>query len=105
MNHMQVKSKTTAKESMSHRALKRFAYICAGVTLLLSLIAPLVAAPNAYQLTTLASDIGGMAVTGTVNVANPEATPPVPLIEQGAVKVKLATVASGLTAPLELTSP
>ena len=90
---------------MSRKALKRFAYICGAVTLLLSAIASLVAAPNAYQRTTLASDIGGMAPTGTVNVANPEATPPVPLVEQGSIQVKLATVASGLTAPLELTSP
>ena len=41
----------------------------------------------------------------TVNVAGAEPTPPVPLIKQGSVQVKLATVASGLTAPLELTSP
>src|SRR2546430_7187106 len=34
----------------------------------------------------------------------PPPPPPVPLIERGSIKVRLTTVASGLTAPLELTS-
>ena len=103
MNHVQSHSKPTATESLFCKAMKRFACICAAGTLLLTAIAPLVAAPKAYQWTNLVSDIAGVALT-TVNVANPEATPPVPLIRQGSTKVKLATVASGLTAPLELTS-
>jgi glucose/arabinose dehydrogenase len=104
MNHVQSHSKPTATESLFCKPMKRFACICAAGTLLLTAIAPLVAAPKAYQWTNLVSDIAGLALT-TVNVANPEATPPVPLIRQGSTKVKLATVASGLTAPLELTSP
>lgn len=35
----------------------------------------------------------------------PTPTPPVPLIHHGSIKIRLATVASGLTAPLELISP
>ncbi|HZS18527.1 MAG TPA: hypothetical protein VFA51_11410, partial [Candidatus Udaeobacter sp.] len=102
MNRTQLNSKPAPTQSMSRNPVKRFAYICAAATLLLSAIAPLVAAPNASQ--PASSDMGGMALREAVNVANPEGTPPVPLIEQGAVQVKLATVASGLTAPLELTS-
>lgn len=102
MNRTQLNSKPAPTQSMSPNPVKRFAYVCAGATLLLSAIAPLVAAPNSSQPAAL--DMGGMALKEAVNVANPEGTPPVPLIEQGAVQVKLATVASGLTAPLELTS-
>jgi hypothetical protein len=49
MNHMQSHSKPTATESLFRKALKRFAYICAAVTLLLTATAPLVAAPNAFR--------------------------------------------------------
>ena len=103
MNHMQSHSKPTPTGSLSRRALKRFAHICAAVILLLTTIVPVVAAPNTYHWGNLVSKIAGMDLT-TVNVATPEATPPLPLISQGSIKVKLATVASGLTAPLELTS-
>src|SRR5204863_8115351 len=41
----------------------------------------------------------------TASTPTPTPTPPVPLIHQGSIQVRLATVASGLTAPLELTSP
>src|SRR5437867_312572 len=104
MNHMQSNSKPTATASMFGRALKRFAYICAAGTLLLTATSSWAAgATNAYHWTNLVSNIASL--VGTVNVANPEPTPPVPLIHQGSIKVRLATVASGLTAPLELTSP
>jgi glucose/arabinose dehydrogenase len=99
MNHMQPDSKPTSFRG----ALKRFAPICAVVTLLLTAIVPVMAAPNAYHWANLISNITGVAVT-TANVATPEATPPVPLITQGSIKLRLATVVSGLTAPLELTS-
>jgi glucose/arabinose dehydrogenase len=104
MNHMQSNSKPTATASMFRGALKHFACICGAGTLLLTAIAPLAAGQNAYHRTDLVSDIAGVALTGTVNVAGPEPTPPLPLIRQGSIQVRLATVASGLTAPLELTS-
>src|SRR5436190_12400486 len=85
MNHMQSNSNPTATESMFGRALKRFACICAAGTLLFT-------SSSSWAV-------------GANNVASPEATPPVPLIRQGSIQVTLATVVSGLTAPLELTSP
>ena len=47
-----------------------------------------------------------LSLTGsaTASTPTPTPTPPVPLIERGSIKVRLTTVASGLTAPLELTS-
>src|SRR5438034_11494564 len=103
INHMQSNSKSTATASMFRRALKRFAYICAAGTLLLAATSSWAAGGNnAYYWTNLVSQTAG--VVGTVNVATPEGTPPVPLIQRGSIKVRLATVVSGLTAPLELTS-
>jgi len=83
-NHMQSKSKPTATESMFRRALKRSACICTGGILLFT------------ATSSWAADL---------SVPNAGPTPPLPLIEQGTIRVKLARVASGLTAPLELTSP
>ena len=37
--------------------------------------------------------------------ATPAPTPPVPLIEKGSIELKFSAVASGLTAPLEVSSP
>ncbi len=85
MNHMQSNSNPTAIESMFRGAWKRFACICAAGTLLFT-------ATSSWAV-------------GANNVAGPEPTPPVPLIRQGSIQVGLVTVASGLTAPLELTSP
>ena len=82
-NHVQSNSKPTATESMVRRALKRSACICTAGTLLFT-------ASSSW-----AAD---------VSAPNAGPTPPLPLIEQGSIRVKLATVASGLTAPLELTS-
>ena len=104
MNHIQSHSKPRPTESLFRRALKRFAHICAAAILLLTTIVPVVAAPSTYHWANLVSQIAGVALA-TVNVATPEATPPVPLIRQGSIKVKLATVASGLTSPLGLISP
>jgi hypothetical protein len=36
---------------------------------------------------------------GSVTASTPSATPPVPLIQKGSVKLNFSTVASGLTAP------
>jgi glucose/arabinose dehydrogenase len=82
MNHMQSNSNPTAA-SMFRRALKRSACICTAGTLLFT------------ATSSWATD---------VSVPNAGPTPPVPLINQGSIRVRLATVASGLTAPLELTS-
>ena len=82
MNRIQSNSKPTTTESMFCRALKRYACICTGALLF--------AATSSW-----ADD---------VSVPNAGPTPPLPLIEQGSIRVKLATVVSGLTAPLELTS-
>ena len=41
----------------------------------------------------------------TVSAPTPTPTPPLPLIMKGSIKLKLVTVASGLTAPLEVSSP
>ena len=84
MNHIQSNSKPTAIESMFRRALKRFGWICAAGTALFT------------ATSSWAADVN-------VPIAGP--TPPVPLINQGSIRVRLATVASGLPAPLELTSP
>ena len=97
MSHMQLNSKPTATESLFCKAMKRFACICAAGTLLLTAIAPLVAAPKPYQWTNLVSDIAGVALTNSAisrkrrQVKCP--TAPVPLVGQGSTKVKLATVA------------
>ncbi|HEU0208049.1 MAG TPA: PQQ-dependent sugar dehydrogenase [Candidatus Udaeobacter sp.] len=102
-NHMQSQSKTAATESPLPGALRRLARTCAVTTLLLTSIAPLMAAQSTYHWANLLSNV--MAVTvPTANVASPEATPPVPLIPKGSVRLKLATVATGLTAPVDLTS-
>src|SRR5437867_7500286 len=86
MNHMQSNSKPTATASMFRRALKRFAYVCAAGTLLLTATSSWAAgATNAYHWTNLVSNIASL--VGTVNVANPEPTPPVPLIHQGSIQV------------------
>lgn len=44
-------------------------------------------------------------VTVSEPTPTPTPTPPVPLIQKGSIQLKLATVASGLTAPLEVSSP
>ncbi len=84
MNHMQSHSKPTSTESLFRRALKRFACIGAAGTLL---------------FTATSSWAAG------VNVPNAGPTPPVPLIQQGTIQLRFSTVASGLTAPLEVSSP
>jgi glucose/arabinose dehydrogenase len=82
-NHTQSNSKPTATESMFRRALKRYACICTAGTLLFT---------------------GASSWAADASVPNAGPTPPLPLIEQGSIRVKLATVVTGLTAPLELTS-
>ncbi len=42
---------------------------------------------------------------GSGAVTEPSPTPPLPLIERGPIQLEFQTVASGLTAPLEVTSP
>jgi hypothetical protein len=56
MNHMQSSSKLTATESLFRRAVKRFAYICAAGTLLLTATSVWAAG---YHWTNLVSDIPG----------------------------------------------
>jgi glucose/arabinose dehydrogenase len=46
----------------------------------------------------------GMTGNVTVSMPTPTPTPPLPLIKKGAIKLTFSTVASGLTAPLEVTS-
>jgi glucose/arabinose dehydrogenase len=104
MNHMQSPKKHAATESLFGQALKSFAHICAAVALLATALAPAVAAPKANQWSNLVSDIATVAPT-SLNVAPTNDRPPLPLIRQGSIEVGLVTVASGLTAPLELTSP
>jgi glucose/arabinose dehydrogenase len=41
----------------------------------------------------------------TAGTPTPTPTPPLPIIQQGPIQLKLATVASALTAPLEVSSP
>jgi glucose/arabinose dehydrogenase len=41
----------------------------------------------------------------TAGTPTPTPTPPVPLIQQGSIQLTFSTVASGLTAPLEVSSP
>jgi hypothetical protein len=84
MNHMQSHSKPTLTEPLFRRPLKRFACICAAGTLLFT------------ATSSWAAD---------VNVPNAGPTPPVPLIQQGTIQIRFSTVASGLTAPLEVSSP
>jgi glucose/arabinose dehydrogenase len=104
MNEMQSNTKPTTITSMFGRAFKRFTHLCVAGTMLLAATSSWAAGGNnAYHWTNLVSHTAG--VVETANVANPEGTPPVPLIQRGSIKVRLATVASGLTAPLELTSP
>src|SRR5437660_11167523 len=72
MNHMQSNSKPTATASMFRRALKRFAYICAAGTLLLTATSSWAAgANNAYHWTNLVSDIAGAALRVDSNLVNP----------------------------------
>src|SRR2546430_5655992 len=72
MNHMQSNSKPTATASMFGRALKRFAYICAAGTLLLTATSSWAAADtNAYHWTNLVSDIAGVALRVDSNLVNP----------------------------------
>ncbi len=72
MNHMQSNSKPTATASMFRRALKRFAYICAAGTLLLTATSSWAAADtNAYHWTNLVSDIAGVALRVDSNLVNP----------------------------------
>src|SRR5713101_3481964 len=70
MNHMQLNSKPTATASMFRRALKRFAYICAAGTLLLTATSAW-AGINAYHWTNLVSDIPGVALRVDSNLVNP----------------------------------
>jgi glucose/arabinose dehydrogenase len=84
MNHMQSNSKPTATAPKFRSALKRFACICAAGTLLFT------------ATSSWAAD---------VNVPNAGPTPPVPLIQKGSIQLRFSTVASGLTAPLEVSSP
>src|SRR6476661_3385810 len=46
----------------------------------------------------------GMTGNVAVSMPTPTPTPPLPLIKKGAIKLTFSTVASGLTAPLEVTS-
>src|SRR5439155_13256905 len=72
MNHMQSNSKPTATASMFRRALKRFAYICAAGTLLLTATSSWAAGGNnAYHWTNLVSDIAGVALRVDSNLVNP----------------------------------
>src|SRR5438552_7990581 len=72
MNHMQSNSKPTATASMFRRALKRFAYICAAGTLLLTATSSWAAGSNnAYHWTNLVSDIAGVALRVDSNLVNP----------------------------------
>src|SRR5437667_1542326 len=72
MNHMQSNSKPTATASMLRRALKRFAYICAAGTLLLTATSSWAAGShNAYHWTNLVSDIPGVALRVDSNLVNP----------------------------------
>src|SRR5437879_4131234 len=72
MNHIQSNSKPTATASMFRRALKRFAYICAAGTLLLTATSSWAAgANNAYHWTNLVSDIAGVALRVDSNLVNP----------------------------------
>ncbi len=97
MNHMQSKSKATATASMFPRTLKVTTTVGKQQRML----------RNFSNLAAIAavSLLFGMSGNVTVAAPTPTPTPPVPLIHQGSIKVRLATVASGLTAPLELTSP
>ena len=70
MNHMQSNSKPTATACMLSRALKRFAYICAAGTLLLTATSSW-AAVAGYQSTNLVSDIPGVALHTDPNLVNP----------------------------------
>src|SRR2546430_13928074 len=70
MNHIQSNSKATATASMFRRALKRFAYICAAGTLLLTATSSW-AGTNAYHWTNLVSDIAGVALRVDSNLVNP----------------------------------
>jgi hypothetical protein len=49
---------------------------------------------------TLLTSLAGLRADPT-----PGPTPPVPLIQQGSIQLRFSTVASGLTAPLEVSSP
>src|SRR6266496_2950462 len=72
MNHMQSNSQPMATASMFRRALKRFAYICAAGTLLLTATSSWAAGSNnAYHWTNLVSDIAGVALRVDSNLVNP----------------------------------
>jgi glucose/arabinose dehydrogenase/plastocyanin len=49
--------------------------------------------------------IGSVTVIEATPTPTPSPTPPLPLIEKGPIKLKFQAVATGLTAPLEVTSP
>jgi glucose/arabinose dehydrogenase len=59
------------------------------------------AASSLLLLASLAN-LKGAAVQGQ---AGPSPTPPAPLIEKGSIELRFSTLASGLTAPLEVSSP
>src|SRR5438093_4354466 len=69
MNHMQSNSKPTGTASMFRRALKRFTYICAAGTLLLT--ATFSWAASGYHWTNLVSDIPGAALHTDPNLVTP----------------------------------
>ena len=48
--------------------------------------------------------VGSVTVTEPTPTPTPSPTPPLPLIEKGPIKLKFQTIATGLTAPLEVTS-
>lgn len=60
-----------------------------------------IAAIAAMLLPLVAVSAGG-ATPGRVSQPVPDATPPLPLITQGNIQIELQTVASGLTAPVDL---
>jgi len=68
MNHMQSNSKPTATESLFRGAWKRFAYICAAGTLLLTATSSWAAG---YHWTNLVSDIPGVALHTDPHLVNP----------------------------------
>jgi uncharacterized protein (TIGR03118 family) len=71
MNHMQSNSKPTATASMLSRPLKRFAYICAAGTLLLTATSSWAGVVAGYEPTNLVSDIPGVALHTDPNLVNP----------------------------------
>lgn len=71
MNHMQSNSKPTATKSIFRGALKRFAYICAAGTLLLTATSSWAGVVAGYDPTNLVSDIPGLALHTDPNLVNP----------------------------------